>query len=98
MYEIGSYHPFQKTVQWSQRPHLASTDMYKVIMSLFSNDANCFIEDFIHGVLQDIWNEQGIEGWKKWKVHIYHPEGSIKRSYNLDGRKDDIKFDKEQIF
>lgn len=89
---------FQKTVQWSQRPHLASRNIYQVIMNIFTKDSNCFIEDKIHGVVQDLWNEKGMEGWDKWKVHIYHPEGNIKRSYNLDGRKDDKKFVEEQVW
>lgn len=89
---------FLKTFQWSQRPHLASTKMYKIIMELFTSESNCFIEDKAHGLLQDLVNEQGMAGWEKWKVHIYHPKGNIKRSYNLDGRKDDKKFEAEQIW
>ena len=80
-----------KTMQWSQRPHLASTWFYKGVMELFSENANCFIEDFIHGQLQS-------GDWNKWRVHIYHPEGSIKRSLNLDGRAGGIKYDDRQIF
>jgi hypothetical protein len=77
---------FRKTVQWSQRPHLATKDMYEVIMALFSKETNCFIEPKLHGVVQDVWREKGMEGWDKWKIWIYHPEGGIKRSYHLDGR------------
>jgi len=86
----------QKTVQWSQRPHLASREIYKIIMGLFSDDSNCFIEDYMHGVIQSIWDEQGIKGWDKYKLFIYHPDGSIKRSYNLDGREGEKKFVEEQ--
>lgn len=88
----------QKTAQWSQRPHLASTEMYKIIMALFSEDSNCFIEDYAYGQFETLCREQGLNGWDKWKVHIYHPEGNIKRSYNLDGRKDDHKFVEEQVW
>lgn len=79
-----------KTIQWSQRPHLASTWFYKGIMQLFSENANCFIEDFLHGKLQN--------DWRDWKVFIYHPEGSIKRSYHTDGRAGNKKFDTTQIW
>lgn len=89
---------FRKTVQWSQRPHLISQEMYRVIMALFSDESNCFIEDYAHGLLQNLWNEQGMAGWEKWKVHIYHPEGGIKRSYHTDGRAGDQKFDDRQIW
>lgn len=88
----------QRTVQWSQRPHLASKEMYELIMELFSDDTNCFIEDYIHGQLQNLWNEQGEKGWDKWRVWIYHPEGGIKRSYHTDGRAGDTKYDDRQIW
>jgi len=88
----------QKTAQWSQRPHLASRGIYEVIMCLMDKDANCFIEDFAYGKFETLCREQGLKGWDKWKVHIYHPEGDIKRSYNLDGRKDDHKWVKEQVW
>lgn len=89
---------FLKTAQWSQRPHLASTEMYKIIMEMFSKKSNCFIEDYIYGQFETLCREQGLAGWEKWKVHIYHPEGDIKRSYNLDGREDDPKFVDEQVW
>lgn len=81
-----------KTTQWSQRPHLASMDYYRSIMDgCFSKDANCFIEDKMHSVLQT-------QEWDRHKAHIYHPQGDIKRSYNLDGRGTDKKFEAEQIW
>jgi len=89
---------FIKTFQWSQRPHLASTAKYREIMDLFSPGSNCFIEDFAYGQLINKCLDKGLEGWNDWKVHIYHPEGGIKRSYNLDGRKDDHKWVKEQVW
>ena len=65
---------------------------------LFSPESNCFIEDYIHGVLQDVWFEKGMSGWEKWRIHIYHPEGSIKRSYDLNGRQGGEKFEDKQIW
>lgn len=85
-----------KTAQWSQRPHLARTDFYKEIMKFFSEESNCFIEDLLHGKLQDAWKDGK---WDNWKVFIYCPdEKNIKRSLNLDGRKEDRKYDDRQVW
>jgi len=75
---------FMKTLQWSQRPHLSLTKYYKEVV-LPACDEKTFIEDKFHGVVQD-------DGWDKHKLWIYHPEGSIKRSYHLDGRAGTRKF------
>lgn len=88
----------QKTAQWSQRPHLARTDLYRNIMQYFSHQSNCFIEDRIYGQLYEACKNEGEAGWERWKTHIYHPRGVIKRSLNLDGRKNDRKFDDQQIW
>ena len=83
---------FLKTLQWSQRPHLASTSYYRHILNTnFSENANCFIEDKMHSVVQT-------HHWEDNKITIFFPKGGIKRSYNLDGRKNDKKYDKEQIW
>jgi len=87
-----------KTVQWSQRPHLARTEFYKDAMRFFSEDANCFIEDLLYGKLLAAVQVEGVGNWQDWKVFIYHPEGDIKRSLNLDGRGTDKKYEKEQIW
>ncbi len=90
----------QKTIQWSQRPHLASTKFYKFILDeYFSKDAKCFIEDKIHGVVQDHYTKLGYNGWDIWKLFIYHPnDKNIKRSLNLDGREGEEKYDDSQKF
>ena len=80
-----------KTRQWSQRPHLARTDFYNTIIKHFSDKANCFIEDRVYTLCVD-------DNWNNWKLGIYYPKGSIERSLNLDGRKDDPKFEGEQIW
>jgi hypothetical protein len=85
---------FMKTVQWSQRPHLSTVKYYKEVILPFS-DEQTFIEDRFHGKVQDDAfpdNSFSQEGWEKHKLWIYHPEGSIKRSYHLDGRKGTRKF------
>lgn len=89
-----------RTSQWSQRPHLASTAYYKrVLNDYFSKDANCFIEDKMHGVLHNACKDDGLDGWYQHRVHIYTPEkDNIKRSYNLDGRAGEAKLDNTQVF
>lgn len=82
----------QKTIQWSQRPHLASTDYYRSIMaSFFTDESKTFIEDRMHGIIQT-------NPWEEHKLHIYHPVGSIKRSYHLDGRAGAEKYDDRLIY
>jgi hypothetical protein len=79
--------PFLRTVQWSQRPHLASTEFYREILATyFSPQSNTMIEDTMHGVAQTV-------GWPDMRIWIYYPEGNCKRSGNLDGRQDDPKYD-----
>lgn len=85
------YGGLQKTIQWSQRPHLSSTEYYKKVMSYFSNESNTYIEDLMHSVCQR-------EPWEQHKLTIYHPEGSIKRSYHLDGRDGEEKFDDRLVY
>jgi hypothetical protein len=75
---------FMKTTQWSQRPHLSTVKYYRDVVLPISEEKT-FIEDKFHGVVQD-------DGWDKHKLWIYHPEGSIKRSYHLDGREGTQKF------
>jgi hypothetical protein len=75
---------FMKTSQWSQRPHLTTVKYYKDVVIPFS-DEKTFIEDRFHGKVQD-------DGWDTHKLWIYHPEGNIKRSYHLDGRRGTQKF------
>lgn len=89
-----------KTVQWSQRPHLASTAFYRRILSdYFSEKSNCFIEDLMHGRVYNDYLQDNIQAWNQWRIHIYYPTGeNIKRSYHTDGRAGDKKFDERQIW
>jgi hypothetical protein len=75
---------FMRTTQWSQRPHLSTVKYYRDTVLPFSEEKT-FIEDRFHGKVQD-------DGWNQHKLWIYHPEGSIKRSYHLDGRRGTQKF------
>jgi hypothetical protein len=90
--------PLLKTMQWSQRPHLASTVFYKDMLErYFTDQSRTMIEDVVHGkVIEDCQND-GMMGWYKWRLWIYYPDnGNIKRSYTTDGREDDPKF--EMVF
>ena len=85
--------PFLRTVQWSQRPHLASTGFYRhIIGSFFGTQSRTMIEDVMHGVVQDAWNRYGIAGWEAFRLVMYAPPGDMQRSTHLDGRGDDPKF------
>ncbi len=85
---------FVRTIQWSQRPHLASTDFYRRILNNhFTHDAKTFIEDKMHSVIVEAYKREQLQGWNKFKIMIYHPEGgNIKRSYHTDGRAGEDKY------
>jgi hypothetical protein len=91
---------FIQTSQWSQRPHVASTAYYRRILeNHFSPGAKCFIEDKMHGVLEDANNIDGFQGWVQHRLHIYDPGlGNMKRSYHIDGRAGEAKYDDSQVF
>lgn len=95
---LGQEGDFVKTVQWSQRPHIASTAFYRRVMAEFSKDAKCFIEDYIHGVVWNSYLKDGKLAYNQWRLHIYHPEGNIRRSYHTDGRQGAEKYDDSQTF
>lgn len=87
-----------KTQQWSQRPHLASTAFYRhMINTYFHPESLTMIEDVIHQIVEMDMRNGGSQAWFNWRIWIYtpttDPDGSILRSYNLDGRKDDPKYD-----
>ena len=84
--------PYARTAQWSQRPHLASTHYYKKILEQnFLDDDNglkkTMIEDKMHGVAQEHEDQH--------RIAFYRPKGNMKRSYHLDGRGEDSKFEEE---
>lgn len=95
---LRSFDDFTQTVQWSQRPHVATTAFYRQVMSLFSPDAKCFIEDFIHGVVWNAYLKDGKLAYNQWRLYIYTPEGNIRRSYHTDGRQGAEKYDDRQTF
>lgn len=86
--------PMTRTIQWSQRPHLASVAWYRELLDRwFPNDEKDFIEDRVYGKLIGAHERDGEMGWLGWRTWIYTPEGDIKRSYHTDGRAGGDKFD-----
>jgi hypothetical protein len=83
-----------RTVQWSQRPHLASTDFYRwMIYHYFGRESRTMIEDVIYGVLETHYREMGMKGWGRFKLWMYTPAGrGLKRSYHTDGREGESKY------
>lgn len=82
------------TYQWSQRPHLARTEFYKhMLEEYFPPLAKTMIEDLMYGKLENAYRDQGKAGWDRFRVFIYTPEGDIKRSYHLDGREGEPKYE-----
>jgi len=84
-------------MEWSQRPHLARTKFYKeMLANNFSPNTYGMIEDHIFGQVIADCKDNGLMGWYSWRLWIFHPtDGNIKRSYTLDGRKDDPKHDED---
>jgi hypothetical protein len=84
---------FRETIQWSQRPHVASADFYRMILqNHFSPEAITMIEDRMHGAVQD-------REWAYSKLAVYLPnDTNCKRAYHTDGREGDRKYDDQYTF
>ena len=91
---------FLRTSQFSARPHLASLDYYRRILAdHFTARACCFLEDKMHGIVDEAYKNEGMPGLDKHKIWIYHPDtGNIKRSWHSDGRAGDAKYERQQRF
>lgn len=75
--------PLLRTRQWSQRPHLASTQFYKEICANYWDDQPRFIEHIMYGpAIQREFSE--------FRLHTYAPEGTYVRSLHLDGRRYEV--------
>lgn len=90
---------YERTSQYSARPHLASVDYYKHVMATyFTPQAKSFLEDRLYGVVDEAFNIHGMAGLDEHRLHIYAPDGNIKRSYHTDGRAGGPKWDDSQVF
>jgi hypothetical protein len=80
--------PLLRTLQWSQRPHLATTRLYRErVMPYFGRESRTYIEWIMHGAIQHGVEHGREECWDRWRVAIYYPPGgNIERSTHLDGR------------
>lgn len=83
----------QRTIQWSQRPHIAKTSWYRdLLVRYFTSNGHelkkSMIEDVMHGVVQTSFHELNKD---IFGLCIYTPEGNQLRSYHSDARKDDEK-------
>jgi len=91
----------RRTMQWSQRPHLASTRFYRMVVDrYFAPSSRTMIEDVMHGIVEVAWREYGEPGWWDWRLWIYTPTdgGDIKRSTHLDWRGDAPKFEMQPAY
>lgn len=70
-----------ETRQWSQNPHLASTEWYRAVWEKYLRDKTDFIENQLVGVV-------GNSPWEDHKVAIYNPvDYGMERIAHLDGRE-----------
>ena len=83
--------PLWKTRQWSQRPHVATVELYRRALGCFSENANTMIEDRLMTYVEH-------QPWEQWKVAVYIPGDNFHRSLHRDGRGTDSKFEAEMIF
>ncbi len=82
--------PLLRTVQWSQRPHLAAAGAYRNwLEARWWRESDGMIEDRMHSVLESDWTQHRDPG--RFRLTMYAPEGDIKRSTHLDGRGTDPK-------
>lgn len=93
--EIEGRVRYIRTVQWSQRPHLARTDWYRdLIATYFGKSSRTMIEDCLVGVVNYHWRTYGHAGLDKFKLGIYaDPDPTMQRSYHLDGRAGGDKYE-----
>lgn len=89
--------PFLRTSQYSARPHIATVEQYRKWLTEFSPEANTFLEDKLHSVVQE---SVKLQGWWSQKCHIYAPadDQGFRRSSHLDGRAGGPKFDDSLVF
>lgn len=88
--------PLLRTAQYSARPHVATVEQYRKWLTEFTPQANTFLEDKLHSVVQEAVKHQG---WASQKVHIYAPANDgWRRSGHLDGRAGGPKFDESLVF
>lgn len=82
--------PLLRTVQWSQRPHLAAAGAYRNWLDAnWWRESDGMIEDRMHSVLESDWLQH--RDPCRFRLSMYAPSGDMKRSTHLDGRGSDPK-------
>lgn len=82
--------PLLRTVQWSQRPHLAAAGAYRTWLDArWWRESDGMIEDRMHGVVENDWLQH--RDPLRFRLALYAPDGDMKRSTHLDGRGSDPK-------
>lgn len=80
--------PVVRTFQWSQNPHLASTEFYRRIIEKYMDpNKKGYIEE---SMLAPVQTHYEMAGWGEFKTFIYVPEGNTQRCMHLDGRKGEV--------
>lgn len=90
-----------KTMQWSQRPHIARVSFYERILDqYFHPESRTMIEDVMHGIVIEECQKHKLNGWYNFRIWLYTPKTDklgIKRSYHTDGRGADEKYEMDII-
>lgn len=75
----------QKTVQWSQRTHIARADYYRSMIAKHLKPLDrCYLEDRLYGQCDD---------WEENRLTIFTPTGKMARIWHSDGRLGEQKYD-----
>lgn len=74
--------PMLRTIQWSQRPHLARTQYYRDICDKYWDQEPRFIEHIMYGIVAE-----GGNNYDEHRLHMYAPKGTLVRSLHIDGRR-----------
>lgn len=84
--------PMRRTSAWWQRPHIAATDFYRDMLDeFFPLDSRTMIEDRMYSpVFIDCTTKR--EGWGRWRLWVFTPDGDIRRSGHFDGRGEQPKY------
>ena len=79
-----------RTIQWSQRPHIAKAQWYRnILKTFFPPNDKTMIEDVMHSVVQ---TQYDLNKRDDFGLAIYAPdEGTQLRSYHSDARGSDEK-------
>ena len=64
-----------RTVQWSQRPHVARNEWYRWMLDQYATGWHGFVEEAFHGPVSEAWMRHGEAGWTRHRLAIYAQSG-----------------------